>query len=129
MSEYIERGALLALFESAEEDDIELYGVHISDCFPAERASEIANTLPSADVVEVKHYCDALYALADMVNQFAYSTTFYGKEAVCDGGLSALEAAFWVLEQAGCKVNSNGTIQRANLFRFMDKMDGGADNG
>jgi hypothetical protein len=62
---------------------------------------------------------DALYALADMVNQFAYSTIFYGKDAVCDGGLSALENAFWVLGKAGCKVNSNGTIQRKNLFHFM----------
>lgn len=66
--------------------------------------------------------CESLYALADMVNQFAYRTTFYGKEAVTDGGLSALENAFWVLEQAGCKVNSNGTIQRKNLFHFMDVM-------
>ena len=63
---------------------------------------------------------ESLYALADMVNQFAYKTTYYGKDAVCDGGLSALENAFWVLEQAGCKVNSNGTIQRKNLHRFME---------
>ena len=61
----------------------------------------------------------AVYTLADLVNQFAYSTKFYGKDAVCDGGLSALENAFWVLEQAGCKVNSNGTIQRKNLHDFM----------
>lgn len=63
---------------------------------------------------------ESLYALADMVNQFAYKTTYYGKDAVCDGGLSALENAFWVLEQAGCKINSNGTIQRKNLHRFME---------
>ena len=55
MSDYIERVALLALFEAAEEDDVERFGVHISDCFPAERASEIANTLPAADVAKVKH--------------------------------------------------------------------------
>lgn len=70
-------------------------------------------------VDRIKANSEALYALADMVNQFAYKTTFYGKEAVCDGGLSALENAFWVLEKAGCKVNSNGTIQRANLHHFM----------
>lgn len=73
--------------------------------------------------------CETLYALADMVNQFAYSTTYYGKDAVCDGGLSALERAFWVLEQAGCKMNANGTIQRKNLFQFMDVVERGADNG
>ena len=72
--------------------------------------------------------CISLYALADMVNQFAYSTEFHGKEAVCDGGLSALEGAFWVLEEAGCKINSNGTIQRKNLLYFMDVMEKEADN-
>ena len=55
---------------------------------------------------------ESLYALADIVNQFAYSTKYYGKDAVCDGGLSALENAFLVLEQAGCKMNVNGTILR-----------------
>lgn len=75
----------------------------------------------------MKALCESLYALADMVNQFAYSTKFYGKDAVCDGGLSALENAFWVLEQAGCKVNSNGTIQRKNLHHFMAVTERGAD--
>lgn len=51
--ELISRQALLAAFEAAEEDDIELYGVHISDCFPSERAAEIANKLPAVDAVEV----------------------------------------------------------------------------
>ena len=73
--------------------------------------------------------CESLYALADMVNQFAYSTTFYGKDAVADGGLSALENAFWVLEQAGCKMNSNGTIQRKNLHHFMDVVSRRCGNG
>lgn len=71
----------------------------------------------------MKALCESLYALADMVNQFAYSTKYYGKDAVCDGGLSALENAFWVLEQAGCKTNANGTIQRKNLFHFMEVME------
>lgn len=61
---------------------------------------------------------DAVDALADMVNQFGYSTTFRRKDAVCDGGLSALESAFWSLEQCGCKVNSNGTINREALWNF-----------
>ena len=72
---------------------------------------------------------DSLYALADMVNQFAYSTKYYGKDAVCDGGLSALENAFLVLEQAGCKMNVNGTIQRKNLHHFMEVVERMADNG
>ena len=63
---------------------------------------------------------ESLYALADMVNQFAFETTYYSKDTLCDGGLSALENAFLVLEQAGCNVNSNGTIQRKNLHRFME---------
>lgn len=72
---------------------------------------------------------ESLYALADMVNQFAYSTKYYGKDAVCDGGLSALENAFLVLEQAGCKMNVNGTIQRKNLHYFMEVVERMADNG
>ena len=72
---------------------------------------------------------ESLYALADMVNQFAYSTKYYGKDAVCDGGLSALENAFLVLEQAGCKMNVNGTIQRKNLHHFMEVVERMADNG
>lgn len=76
----------------------------------------------------MKALSEALYALADMANQFAYSTTYYGKDAVCDGGLSALEGAFWVLEQAGCKINANGTIQRKNLLHFMEVMERVADS-
>ena len=71
----------------------------------------------------MKALCETLYALADMVNQFAYNTEYYGKDAVCDGGLSALENAFWVLQQAGCKMNANGTIQRKNLWHFMSVME------
>lgn len=73
--------------------------------------------------------CEALYALADMVNQFGYEISYYGKDALCDGGLSALENAFWVLELGGCKINANGTIQRKNLFHFMDMMKGVVNDG
>lgn len=66
---------------------------------------------------------DTLYALAGMVNQFAFTTTYYGKEALQDGGLSALENAFYVLENAGCKVNKNGTIQRKNLWDFIERLE------
>lgn len=72
---------------------------------------------------------ESLYALADMVNQFAYSTKYYGKDAVCDGGLSALENAFLVLEHAGCKMNVNGTIQRKNLHHFMEVVERMAGSG
>lgn len=65
----------------------------------------------------------ALYALADMVNQFAYTSTFRNEKCLCDGGLSALENAFYELKKAGCKVNSNGTIQQKELFRFMKSLD------
>ena len=65
---------------------------------------------------------DALYsavdALADMVNQFGYSTTFRKQDAVCDGGLSALENAFGALFDCGYRLNSNGTINRKNLWNY-----------
>ncbi len=72
---------------------------------------------------------EAVYATADLVLQFGYRTKFRKCEAVCDGGLSALENAFWVLERAGCKMNSNGTIQVKNLLKFMDEQEktGGAN--
>ncbi len=66
---------------------------------------------------------ETLDALADMVNQFSYQTTFHRGDAICDAGLSALENAFGVLQDAGCKINSNGTIQRKALFEFMDKIE------
>ena len=40
---------------------------------------------------------------------------------------SALENAFWVLEKSGCKVNFNGTIQRKNLFQFMNVVGKGGE--
>ncbi len=66
---------------------------------------------------------DALYAVADLVLQFAYRSKYYNAEALDDGGLSALENAFYVLETNGCKVNRNGTIQLSNLLRFMDELE------
>lgn len=41
---------------------------------------------------------NALYALADMVLQFGYETTFRRKKAVCDSGLSALESDVVVID-------------------------------
>lgn len=68
------------------------------------------------------HY-EAIHALADMVLQFGYRTTFRKKEAVCDGGLSALEYAFGALEDCGCRINSNGTITINNLLEFENKIE------
>ena len=70
-----------------------------------------------------KRLGDALIALADVVLQFSYGTKFYSKNAISDGGLSALENAFWVLRENGCKVNSNGTIQVKNLLEFIDNLE------
>ena len=74
------------------------------------------------DLISDKAVREALFravnALADMVNQFGYSTTFRRQEAVYDGGLSALEEAFYALELCGARVNSNGTINRKNLINF-----------
>lgn len=88
-------------------------------------AYEIKNA-PTVDVAETvvhtqAHY-EAIYALADMVVQFGYSTKFRNQNAVCDGGLSALEYAFGALEDCGCKVNSNGTITLKNLFAFQEEI-------
>lgn len=79
----------------------------------------IANGVMVLPDFSAKHALyNAVNALADMVNQFGYSTTFRKQDAVCDGGLSALENAFSALEDCGCKVNSNGTINRKELWEF-----------
>lgn len=92
------------------------------------RKQSEAETLTKAHIQA--HY-EAIYALADMVSQFGYSTTFRKQKAVCDGGLSALEHAFGALLDCGCKMNSNGTITLKNLFAFQEemqsKMKGGAE--
>ena len=38
----IDANALNKRFDERESDDIELYGVHIAECFPADEAKEIA---------------------------------------------------------------------------------------
>ena len=79
----------------------------------------------------IKAHYEAIYALADMVYQFGYSTTFRKQDSVCDGGLSALEHAFGALQDCGCRMNSNGTVTLKNLFAFQEeiraKMNGGAE--
>lgn len=55
MDEYIKLKTLLAQFEAAEAEDIERFGVHIAECFPADRAKQIVNGIPAADVAPVIH--------------------------------------------------------------------------
>lgn len=74
-------------------------------------------------IVMVKQLWNAVYALCDMVLQFGYTTTFRKKDALCDGGLSALETAFAALEWCGCPTNSNGTITVEKLLSYMDKIN------
>lgn len=63
---------------------------------------------------------DGVDALADMVLQYGYETTYRRQKALCDGGLSALESAFSALCHCGCKTNSNGTISVKSLLEFME---------
>jgi hypothetical protein len=92
----------------------------------ANRKQSEAETLTKAHIQA--HY-EAIYALADMVCQFGYSTTFRKQEAVCDGGLSALEHAFGALLDCGCKMNSNGTITLKNLFAFQEEIQAKMESG
>ena len=88
-------------------------------CFTHREADHLLdNGIVVEDVACKEAVFRAVNSLADMVNQFGYSTTFRRKEAVCDGGLSALEEAFYALELCGARVNSNGTINRENLLNF-----------
>lgn len=41
--------ALNKRFDEKEADDIELYGVHIADCFSADEAKEIVDQMPTID--------------------------------------------------------------------------------
>lgn len=68
----------------------------------------------------------AVLALADMVTQFAYRSTYRRSVAFDNGGLSALEYAFGVLEDAGCKVQKNGMILEKDLLDFIISYEKGA---
>lgn len=98
-----------------------LYVSNIADlCCEFFGNEDIGGVLAQAHIQA--HY-EAIYALADMVCQFGYSTTFRNQRAVCNGGLSALEVAFGALQDCGCRLNSNGTITLKNLFEFQEKFD------
>lgn len=67
---------------------------------------------PYTETIMTERERELTYALLDMVLQYAYRTTFYGKEALCDGGLSSLENAFSVLDIGG----RNGVITVKQLL-------------
>lgn len=60
----------------------------------------------------------AVYALLDMVIQFACRGTYKGGECLWGGGLSALERAFSELEDCGIALNRRGGIQLKEALRF-----------
>ena len=45
----IDANALNKRFDERESDDIELYGVRIAECFPADEAKEIVGQMPAID--------------------------------------------------------------------------------
>ena len=45
----IDANALNKRFDEREAEDIELYGVHIADCFPSDEAKEIVDQMPTID--------------------------------------------------------------------------------
>lgn len=51
----IDANTLKQKFDAREADDIEMYGVHIIECFPADDAKEIVDEMPTVDAVEVVH--------------------------------------------------------------------------
>lgn len=55
MKKYIDVEEAEKVFKQMEENDVELYGVHISECFDADRAIDALKEIPAADVKEVKH--------------------------------------------------------------------------
>lgn len=61
---------------------------------------------------------DALYALADMFWQFGYETTYRNQKCLYHGGLSALENAYGILVQNGCKTKG-GVIAQKDLAAFI----------
>ena len=64
-----------------------------------------------------------IYALTDMVLWFGRKTRFCNQDAVCDGGIYALESAFWALELCGCPTNINGTITVEKLWEFSEMVE------
>lgn len=126
MDEYIElEAAKRAIMDYIGKQTVSKYA-SAAECksarYGAEGAMNELDYIPSVHVPNaamLRQLWGAVYALADMVCQFGYSTKFRKKEALCDGGLSALEEAFSALTDVGCPTNSNGTITIKNLLDFM----------
>ena len=55
MSRYIDADAAKKAMQKLEDDDFELYGCDIPEGFHADRAIEVIDNIPTADVQEVKH--------------------------------------------------------------------------
>ncbi len=56
MKKYIDVEEAEKVFKQMEENDVELYGgVHISECFDADRAINALKEIPAADVEEIRH--------------------------------------------------------------------------
>ena len=51
----IDANALKQMFDEREADDVEMYGCHIVECFPADDAKEIVDKMPTVDAVKVVH--------------------------------------------------------------------------
>lgn len=67
---------------------------------------------------------ESMIALCDMINQFAYrSRPYRGKETLCDGGLSALEQAFFAIALMGAKFTSDGRLLLSELFRVQRELE------
>ena len=73
----IDANALKRKFDEREADDIDLYGVRIIECFPADDAKEIVDQMPTVDAVEVVRCKGCVYGKLDKA---AYYHDVYGNE-------------------------------------------------
>jgi hypothetical protein len=67
-----------------------------------------------------KELIDALY---DMVGQFAYTSIKWGVECLHDGGLSALENAFYALGY------TDGIVRKKQFYKDWEKLGKEAEHG
>ena len=57
----IDANALKQMFDEREAEDIELYGCHIIECFPADDAKEIVDNAPTVDAVPVVRCANCIH--------------------------------------------------------------------
>ena len=66
MKKYIDVEEAEKVFKQMEENDVELYGgVHIPECFDADRAIDALKEIPAADAKEVVYCRDCKYYQKD----------------------------------------------------------------